>query len=411
MTDLIRIFTLFSVALILVTFTSTFFIWALPYMEACRVEHPWLYLCLPLLTLFIWWDRKHPQDVLSTREEVRALSRVSPGSRPTTWAAGLKQIFMTLGAHLAGASIGREAVGLQLGGWSARLRATNGWYFGACLAAGFAIILGTPFAAAIFIFESKRWSLSWTDWLGIPLLAWLAYQASLLVGVSHSAFVPFGAVVTELQSIPVLKLLIFLLALVILGTALAFLFLVLVRKVGSRKSPHLSGLILPLVFLSLVGAVFWYFSGSVEALGLPGLGISILKTLPIAEPALFSISNHPLMFGVIKVLLTAAFVGIGLRGGEFTPLLVAGAMVSIGLAALMGLPIAGFLHLGLPLVWGIASRRPWTSAVIALEIFGFGAWGVLGVLVFALVFAGVRLGDLAFGRLFKSEAWRHGLYD
>lgn len=399
------------VALILVTLASTFFIWTLPYMEVYRIEHPWLYLGLPLLTVFLWWDRKHPHDVLSTREEVRALSTASPGSRATTWAAGLKQIFMTLAAHLTGASIGREAVGLQLGGWSARLRATNGWYFGACLAAGFAIILGTPFAAAIFIFESKRWSLSWTDWLGIPLLAWLAYQASLLAGVSHGAYVPFGAVVTELQSIPILKLAVFLLILVVLSTLLAFLFLVSVRKVGARSQGPLAGLVLPLIFLSLVGGVFWYFSGSIEGLGLPGLGISILKTLPITEPSLFAISNHPLLFGVIKIFLTAAFVGIGLRGGEFTPLLVAGAMVSIGLGALMGLPIAGLLHLGLPLIWGIASKRPWTSAVIALEVFGFGAWGLLGVFVFALVFIGVRFGDFLGDRVFKSEAWRRGLYD
>ncbi len=384
-------------------------------MESIRLENPWVYLLMPALYVFIWWDQKTPGDRLSAREEIRAIATRAPGLRLVTIAAGIKQIFMTLAAHLTGASLGREAVGIILGGWSARLRAANGWYFGACIAAGFAIVLGTPFAAAVFVFESKKWSLSWTDWLGVPLLAWLAYQFSIAVGVTHGDVISFAAVMTELQSVSVFKMLIFLSILITLATVLAALFQVSVDRITRFRSRHegptLRAALFPLLFLTLSGLAFWHFAERVEALGLPGLGIGVLKGLPLTEPEAFGALNHPILFGVIKVLLTAGFVGIGLRGGEFTPLLISGAMVSVGLGAILKIPIAGLLHLGLPLIWGIAARRPWAAGVIALELFGFGGWGILGPLIFVLVFLGIRLGDFAIGKALRSEVWTRGLYD
>lgn len=411
-------------AYLLVILTTSVFTWGLAQVQAYRLDHPEMMLGLPLLILLIAWDRARPQDVLSTRDEMRPLHEVSP-PRPVRGAAGIKQIALTWAAHLVGASVGREAVGLQLAGWATRLRATRGWYFAACLATGFAIVLGTPFAAAVFVFESKKWNLSWTDWVGIPLLAWMGYRISTFVGVEHVEFQQFAVVFPEFAPIGWLQLLFYAAILVIVATALSFLFLYSLARASRRQPGMMNSIVLPFLFLSTVAIVFYVLGWShVEAMGLPGLGTQVLPGLAQLEPDFVTVFKHPLLFGVVKVFLTAAFVGIGVRGGELTPLLVAGAMVAVGLGVIFHFPVAGFVAIGFPLIWGIAARRPFAAAILAIELFGFSPWAVIGIVTFLMVSAGVRLGDLIDSSLAKRYSvqiktgektrlnlWRRGLYD
>ncbi|CAN5506517.1 hypothetical protein BH10BDE1_BH10BDE1_13060 [soil metagenome] len=397
-------------AFVIAVLSSSFFTWALAHVTDYRIAHPYLMFAMPLLILAIWWDRKVPADVISTRAEVKALHDASSNpNRPVSIAAGLKQIFKTLAAHLVGASVGREAVGLQLGGWSARLRKTRGWYFGACLATGFAIVLGTPVTAAFFVFESKKWRLGWQSWIGVPFLAYLGYRISLLIGVSHIEYHPFTTTWSELMSIGFARLIPFVIVLVASSVVLSFLFLKSLERASKRPAGLLNGLVLPLIFLCAVTFVYSMLGfARMESMGLPGLGTQAIGPIFLLEPSLVEVFTHPLLMAVLKVFLTASFVGIGVRGGELTPLLFAGAALSVGLALLFGFPIASFVSLGFPMIWGIAARRPITAGILALEIFGFGPYAALGIFVALAVWSGVMVGDLVAK---KSTAWRRGLYD
>ena len=257
---------------------------------------------MPVLIIFIVWDQFQKADLLSSRAEISQLNELNTSPRPVSWFAGLKQIVMTLSAHLVGASVGREAVGIQLGGWAARLRHSRGWYFGACLAAGFAIVLGTPFAAAIFIFESKRWKLNWKELLGIPVLSWIAFRLSVFVGVSHVEYRTFDATLSELRSISYTNLAVFFISLIACSVLLSLLFLTSVERAGRRKPGKLNHVFLPLLFLGAVGLVFGYFGAQAERTGLPGLGVAILPGLWLVEPDFFTVFNHPFLFGVVKTI-------------------------------------------------------------------------------------------------------------
>lgn len=408
-------------AFIIVVLSTSFFSWALQIVTEYRQLHPYVMMAMPLLIILVWWDREKQADVLSTRVEVRALC--DDGSSPlrtVSIAAGFKQVFHTLLSHLCGASVGREAVGLQLGGWSARLRRQRGWYFGSCLAAGFAIVLGTPAAAAIFIFESKGWRLSTKDLFGVPILACLAYGLSQFLNVSHSSYYPFLTTATQLLSIGWLRLLLFVVVLVLFAVALAAVFLSSVSHVERHASRLRGGLLLPFVFLVSVTVLF-YAAGllRIEQLGLSGLGTQSLDSLFLLEKNLVSWSEHPLLIAIVKTLLTAAFVGFGLRGGELTPLLFVGSALSVGLALLFGLPAASMVAVGFPLVWGIAARRPIAAGVLTIEIFGFAPFAAIGFFVVLAVWAGIKVGDFANKLWVRSwpttegalTSWSRGLYD
>ncbi len=399
-------------ALLLTILSASFFTWALTYVETYRVEHPWILCLIPLIIIGVIWDRVRPKDVLSTGEEVRALNLLDGNAhRPVSWLAGIKLVFMTLAAHLLGASVGREAVGMQLGGWASRLRKSRAWNLSACIAAGFAIVIGTPFAAAVFIFESKRWRLSWNDCVGIPLIAWLAFRISEFIGVRHTEYRSFAAVSTELRTINFEKQAIFLTLLVLISTGLSALFLHSLARASRRKPGILNQYVLPVLFLCTIAVVYGWLGARAEATGLPGLGIHLLPSIQISEPDTYNVFNHPLLLGVLKVFLNAAFVGIGVRGGEMTPLFFAGAMTAVGLGALLGLPIAGLVPLGFTVLWGITARRPVTAGILAIEIFGFSPWGSLGVLIAVLVFAGMKFGDFATRwRPNAARTWKRGLY-
>ncbi len=399
-------------ALLLTIVSASFFTWALPHVEKYRVEHPWILCLLPLIIIGIIWDRLRPADVLSTGEEVRALNLLDGNvHRPVSWFAGVKLVFVTLSAHLLGASVGREAVGMQLGGWASRLRKSRAWNLSACVAAGFAIVIGTPFAAAIFIFESKRWRISWSDCVGIPLIAWLAFRISQLIGVTHSEYRSFATVSTELRSINFERSAVYLSLLVLMSTALSALFLHSLSRASRRKPGILNQYVLPILFLAIIATVFGWLGSRAETTGLPGLGVHLLPAIQISEADTFNVFNHPLLLGVLKVFLTSAFVGIGVRGGEMTPLFFAGAMTAVGLGALLNLPIAGLVPVGFAVLWGITARRPVTAGILVIEIFGFSPWGSLGVLIAALVYAGMKTGDFATQwRPSAERVWRRGLY-
>lgn len=401
-------------AYLLAVFSSVFFAISLSHVTRFRAAHPEAFWLIPFLVLFVWWDRRRPDDVLSSREEVRALAQARPGAenripRPTTWAAGLKQVFFTLIAHAAGASIGREAVGIQMGAWAARLREKESWYFSICLATGFSVVLGTPWAASVFVIESMKSRPKVFDLASLCFLVWLADKIAGHLGVQHVFDISFAASASGLLSAGVAKLVLSALVLSFLATGLGFLFQFLVFKIHEVcRRPKLGTFLILSYFVSVAGLFIFLGGPKVESLGLSGLGTQVLPSLVDFDFQLLSENRHPIVIALIKVLLTAGFVGFGLRGGEMTPLLVSGSLLAVGVGVLFGLPTAGLAAIGFPLVWGISARRPFTAAVLAGELFGFAPWGASAVIVFAIVSLSLWVGDRAAG---TGRLWRRGLYD
>jgi H+/Cl- antiporter ClcA len=77
----------------------------------------------------------------------------------------------------------------------------------------------------------------------------------------------------------------------------------------------------------------------------------------------------PLPVFLLKLVITAACVLFGFRGGEVTPLLAAGAALGSALGAWIGLPVAQSAALGMVALFAGAGKVPLTCVALAAELF------------------------------------------
>lgn len=322
--------------------------------------------------------------LLATWPLLEILRRASP---PSSWWDGVRHVTDPWLGHLAGASIGREGVGLRIGEWLAQrwslppAAAPNSAQaedlprmdlHALCWAAGFTAIFHTPWAAIAWVVsellpktKSMLQLLRHTLWAMLgSLTAWLLAEAFgfhlhvWVLGASHAWQIRgIGQLLWHLSwLVPLL--------------VLASLGYRLIKNFFARRGTSKLRVRLTWGIAAILVAIWLNQGGSP---GVMSLGLELFPTSSLDTSA----------WGVValKLMLTAMFVGGGLRGGEVTPLLMCGAALGGAVAGPTG------ISLGFASLWGTVSRRGWAAMVLAWEILGLGAWSMLTVLASVLLSA------------------------
>ncbi len=320
------------------------------------------------------------------------LALLSRPSREGSWWDGIRQITDPWLGHLAGASLGREGVGLRIGEWlalkfSAHSRPVEVSGLQAnqrhlrhqdlqalCWAAGFTAIFHTPFAAMAWVMsEIRPQARSMSQWLGPS--AWAAFGSGLAWLVAeafgfHLHRWPIGP-----KAVEGVGQFLWHISWLVPATALAALVFLRVKAFVSERAAApatLAGLWAAAGLLVFVGLQ----AGGGR--GLMGLGLELFPmvgTSGVGGASMIELSPRIVVVSevVLKLVLTALFVGGGLRGGEVTPLLMCGS----ALGGFMAGPIGA--GLGFVTLWGAVSGRAFPAVVMAWEVLGLGAGSLLTV--------------------------------
>lgn len=267
---------------------------------------------------------------------------------------------MTWISHLAGASVGREGVAVQLGASLAMFFSQFSWQVSRTLlvqmgmAAGFAGLFGTPLTATIFALEV----------LELGVFRWRNLQLVMIAAFSASTLTHYLELAHFSPNLPVLDwswsyLALAFLAVVIftlVGKAFA-IFLIKGKKVLNQWLPspywRMAGLgsLLLLMYLLVTGDRY------------QGLGTNLIA-------ASFGSGEITTWDWLFKLALTVLSLLAGFQGGEVTPLFAIGSSLGVVLAGFLGLPIALVAALGYVAVFGAATSTAWTALVLFWELFG-----------------------------------------
>lgn len=268
----------------------------------------------------------------------------------------------TMITHALGGSAGREGTAVQMGGaiadaFTPLVKATQlqrRTLLLAGISAGFAAVFGTPLAGALFALEVVKLGQSrWQYVVPVIIAAFVANETTHLTGAHHTDY----SLVLQTQ---------FSWSLVMWIAIVAVLF-GFVAQVFARATHFVSRMFAYVphpVFRPVLGglvlvAVFSFTSTQAYM----GLGIPQIQ-------ASFVVAQLPWVFA-LKLLFTAFTIGSGFKGGEVTPLFFTGAALGSALSVFLPVDTAFLAALGFVAVFAGATKTPFASALIGMELFGF----------------------------------------
>ena len=277
----------------------------------------------------------------------------------------------TILTHLCGGSAGREGAALQIGG---SLGCYIGRYFKldekdmriatlSGMSAVFSALFGTPLTATFFALEVISVGVIYYSAL-IPCLtaSLIALEISRFFGIAPTCFV---IAMEPVEVIMMLK---------VAGLALLCALISVLFCIVMHRSEHLFSVCIKNSFVRIfVGGVIvvalTLLYGSTDC---NGAGMDIIQR------ALEEGQARPELFA-FKLLLTAATIGSGFKGGEVVPTLFIGATFGCTAGALLGLPAPFGAALGIVCLFCSMVNCPIASILLSIELFGAD-----GVLCFAL---------------------------
>lgn len=265
--------------------------------------------------------------------------------------------------HLFGGSAGREGVAVQIGAtfshWMGKkipLEGSERIFLVSGMAAGFAGLFQTPFAAVFFSLEVLlAGSLELRALLPSMSAAFTAAMVSGYLGLEKFTFDLTATYDIGLHSAGKLVVLGVLFGMV--GGGFAW---VLKRLKGIFAQTFQN----PIVRIAVVGVVV---SALLLLMGqgrYAGLGTNLISASFHGEDI------YPVDWA-LKFLLTTVTLAAGYQGGEVTPLFSIGASLGVLLGSWMGLPVELAAALGYAAVFGSASNTLIAPMLIGAEVFGF----------------------------------------
>lgn len=385
-------------------------------VQELRTANSFLIFLLPIAGLLIVWlysisgmsgDKGTNGMILGARGEERVSLKTAP-----------LIVIATLLTHLCGGSAGREGAALQLGG---SLASPFARLFGLTdddysmlimcgMAAGFSALFGTPAAAAVFAVEVTVIGLTrYSAIVPCVISALAAAFTARLIGISPTAFAV--GTVPEFDGSAGGTLL-RALVMGIGGALVSVLFCFLMENVGEFYAKLIPNKYLR-VFAGgvIVAGLSWLIYAVTGAFDYNGAGTGIIAKALSGE-------SRPEAF-ILKLLLTALTLGAGFKGGEIVPALFVGSTFGCVLGGLIGLPASFGAALGLAAVFCGVTNCPFTSLLLAIELFGSGGLPyyvlVIGMsymlsgyrgLYSAQKFYGNKFGKDNFGEIFSYEEYK-----
>lgn len=268
-------------------------------------------------------------------------------------------------SHLAGASVGKEGVGMQIGATISNmltrkipmLKNRKTIFVLTGMAAGFAGLFGTPFTAIFFAMEIFVSGVIEFKALAPVVMASIsAAKVSSLLGLHAESF----TLGLDLE----FKLFTYGWKLVLLGIIFGFVGALFARTM--HFAHHYFEKILPnaykrILFGSIgVALLLWMlwdgrYSGS---------GASLIE-------AVFHGETVYAWDFIVKFIMTALCLSIGFVGGEVMPLFTIGATLGFVIAPFFGLPAIFGAALGYAAVFGAGTNTWLASIMVGAEVFGF----------------------------------------
>lgn len=356
----LRVFILSLVVAVLMGVAGWAFLAALRLVTDLRESHLWLFALLPVVSVATAWIyRTH--GLRAQRGNNLVIDSTLTGT-PIRGRMALLTFFCSTATHLVGGSAGREGAAVQLGGTIASNVSTLFGVEGhdrrdlmmAGISSAFGAAFGTPLAGAFFGME-------------MCFIGKLDYSAALyclagsFVGnaVSRALGTPFAfESIAAVPPMDLRNLAIACLAAVLFGlTARLFTFCIrTVKRIYARlfvnylAAAAAGGILLAVLFLGFDLHPYGGLSEWMTAAAFAG------DTTPVDA--------------LLKLVLTALTVGVGLQGGEVTPLFGIGAALG-GWIGSVALGDPGFMAaLGMVGVFGAALNVPVTTIMLGIDMFG-----------------------------------------
>ncbi|GAB4021998.1 MAG: voltage-gated chloride channel family protein [Bdellovibrio sp.] len=336
--------------------SCSLFLWLLSIVTEFRINWPFLIFCLPLFSLI--------QTYLNARFDAinisvpQILKSLNSEEREYNLKASLFILFSSLGTHLFGGSAGREGVGLIMASSltdhfsNKNLNYSRHSILKASLAAGFSAMFATPLAGILFAFEMTKF-----EKRDIPLCALSSFGALFVTYILKAPHTKYFLAEINVSWNWILIVLIVGVSCG-LGAMLFYYGLGTISFISNRiiKNRFL------MAFLSTALVSFIALTFKQEQV----LGIGIEE---IQKSMTSSVSGTD---WILKLVLTVLTIGVGLKGGEVTPLFFMGATLSNFLAQNLGLDhVSLWSALGFVTFFSAAASSPLTAGFIALELFSY----------------------------------------
>lgn len=346
---------------------SAVFLLALEWATTVREEHLWLIALLPVAGFLIGLLYTHFGARVEGGNNLILDEIHDPQARlPLRMAPMI--LVSTVVTHLFGGSAGREGTAVQMGASLADQvvrvldldRPVRRIALMAGISGGFGAVFGTPLAGMVFGLEVLViGALRFEALLPCLVASVVGDQVVGLLGVHHTHY--------TVASLPPLGWSV-LLAAAVVGVAsglMARIFTTTTHAIAAQAkvwfpwSP-------------------WRLAVGGAAVALAVLALGTTRHIGLGIPLIQEAFAHPLPWSdtAIKLVLTAATLGFGFKGGEVTPLFVIGATLGSALAVILPVPVDVLAALGFVAVFAGAANTPLACTMMACELFGSG----LGVL-------------------------------
>ena len=338
------------------------FAFAIEQVTEFRLEHTWIIAGLPfagLLIVFLYSIAGRSNDkgtntvIIAVREKKEIPLVVGP------------LIFIsTVLTHAFGGSTGREGAALQFGGSigdffakKLKLGSSDRCIVVMCsMSAAFAALFGTPLAAAILPMEFINiGSVYYAELVPCVLAALTAHDVSVRLHV-HTLTIPF-----EVEKVPSLYSLAFNKAIIMgIACALAGILFVLCLHYSGRffKEKISNAYIRVAVGGTLVAALVFIL----RTQDYIGLGENVMAAAFDGKVVWYAF--------LLKILFTCLTLETGFKGGEI-----------VVLSGILGLPANLGAACGMCGVFCAITNSPFTSMIIAMELFGQSGMGFFFIVI------------------------------
>lgn len=344
---------------ITVGLVSVAFHFAVEKATELRAEYSLLLWLLPLGGVaIVWLYQKSGME--KDRGTNFVLEAVRDNNELTIKTAPL--IFIsTVITHLFGGSSGREGAALQLGGSIAsyigkviKLDEHEQRMITMCgMSAGFSAVFGTPITAVIFAMEVVSVGvMHYAAIVPCVISAAVGVYVAKLFGVAEPGFNITG--IPEICTGSILRVI----ALGMLCAVISMLFCLTLKKTHVLYEKIHNKMLAAFVGGAIVIGLTYLF-GTTDYNG-AGMGVITAAASGEARPEAF----------ILKIILTAATLGAGFKGGEIVPTLFVGATFGNVAGGILGLDPSFGAALGMIALFCGVTNCPLTSLILSVELFG-----------------------------------------